>query len=305
MTRPGRGSSLRIAALSAGVTGAAMVPGPLTAGIARGAARLVGDAHVVRPRGAMAERRAQAAAHMRRIFGPAVAESQLEGLVDRVFASYGQYWADFLRLPHLPASYVVQTTTVVGGEHLSDGLARGNGVIACLPHLGGWEWGGRCLTATGHPLSVVVEALDPPVFAWFADARRKMGMEVISAGAGVEAAALAAIHDNRLLCLLCDRLVGAASGVEVEFFGEKTYLPAGPAAVALRTGATVVTAAIFFQPRADRHQLWVDPPLETPRKGRFREDVAAVTQAVAHRMETLVRRAPTQWHLLQPNWPSD
>jgi KDO2-lipid IV(A) lauroyltransferase len=26
---------------------------------------------------------------------------------------------------------------------------------------------------------------------------------------------------------------------------------------------------------------------------------------LAYELETLIRRAPEQWHLLQPNWPSD
>ena len=41
------------------------------------------------------------------------------------------------------------------------------------------------------------------------------------------------------------------------------------------------------------------------RQGRLRDDVARVTQDLAHAMEHLIRLAPEQWHLMQPNWPSD
>jgi len=41
------------------------------------------------------------------------------------------------------------------------------------------------------------------------------------------------------------------------------------------------------------------------RSGRFRADVARVTQAIADELEVLIRAAPEQWHLMQPNWPSD
>jgi phosphatidylinositol dimannoside acyltransferase len=30
-----------------------------------------------------------------------------------------------------------------------------------------------------------------------------------------------------------------------------------------------------------------------------------VTQELARVMEGLIRRAPEQWHLFQPNWPGD
>ncbi|MBU6216002.1 MAG: hypothetical protein KGR17_05310, partial [Acidobacteria bacterium] len=43
----------------------------------------------------------------------------------------------------------------------------------------------------------------------------------------------------------------------------------------------------------------------TERRGTIRSDVARVTQDLAHAMERQIRRAPEQWHLLQPNWPSD
>jgi len=33
--------------------------------------------------------------------------------------------------------------------------------------------------------------------------------------------------------------------------------------------------------------------------------VARITQLMADELEGLIRRAPEQWHLLQPNWPSD
>ena len=38
---------------------------------------------------------------------------------------------------------------------------------------------------------------------------------------------------------------------------------------------------------------------------RLRDDVARITQDIAHELETLIRREPTQWHLMSPNWPSD
>ncbi|HLM29151.1 MAG TPA: hypothetical protein VK360_04445, partial [Acidimicrobiales bacterium] len=55
----------------------------------------------------------------------------------------------------------------------------------------------------------------------------------------------------------------------------------------------------------DGHHAVVRPPIPVDRQGSFREDVTRVTQAIADELEALIRRAPEQWHLLQPNWPSD
>ena len=50
----------------------------------------------------------------------------------------------------------------------------------------------------------------------------------------------------------------------------------------------------------------VRPALPTQRSGEgLRADVHRVTQILATELEYLIRRAPEQWHLFQPNWPSD
>jgi KDO2-lipid IV(A) lauroyltransferase len=107
-----------------------------------------------------------------------------------------------------------------------------------------------------------------------------------------------AIERGSAICLLCDRDL-KGRGVEVEFFGETTTLPAGPAALAIRTGAPMLMGACYFTKTG--HRLVLEP-LTMPTEST---DIGAVTQQVARRLETLIRAAPEQWHLLQPNWPSD
>ena len=45
--------------------------------------------------------------------------------------------------------------------------------------------------------------------------------------------------------------------------------------------------------------------MHVERRGSLRDDVARVTRDLARHFEDLIREAPEQWHLLQPNWPSD
>jgi KDO2-lipid IV(A) lauroyltransferase len=115
---------------------------------------------------------------------------------------------------------------------------------------------------------------------------------------------MAALKKNEVVCLLSDRDI-QRNGVEVEFFGEKTTLPAGPAMLGLRSNAPVLPVAIYFTDSIDGHHGVVRPPLQLERNGGLRESVAVGTQALARELEGLIRRAPEQWHLFQPNWPSD
>ena len=121
-------------------------------------------------------------------------------------------------------------------------------------------------------------------------------------GPAAGAAVLKALRANELVGLLCDRDIGGG-GISVEFFGEQTTLPAGPITLALRTGAPVLPTAVYFDGRG--HRGVVRPPLDMTRQGSLREDVARLTQVLAGELEILISAAPEQWHVFQPNWPSD
>ena len=254
---------------------------------------------------AMREKRQMVERHMRRV-RPDASAWEIRRLTQRVFDSYARYYVESFRLPTLSARQVAECFTVEGyDEHLMPALERGRGAILALPHLGGWEWAGRWAADLGNKMTVVVEPLTPPeLFEWFVRLREKFGMKVIPVGPEAGTAALNALRSNEVLCLLCDRDI-SGGGVPTPFFGETTLLPAGPATLALRTGAALLPTAVYFTDRRDGHLGVIRPPVSCEREGRLRADVARITAVVASELETLIVRAPEQWHLLQPNWPSD
>jgi KDO2-lipid IV(A) lauroyltransferase len=176
--------------------------------------------------------------------------------------------------------------------------------VLALPHLGNWDLAGAWLARRVPAVTVVAELLDPPeLYDWFVDTRRQLGMHVIPLTTSAGTEVLRALRANHVVCLLCDRdLTG--DGVEVEFLGERTTLPAGPAALALRSGAALIPVGCYFRPDG-RSVGRILEPIPTERVGRIRDDVARVTQQVADRFGDLIRAAPEHWHLMQPNWPSD
>lgn len=254
----------------------------------------------------LAERRALVARHQHRVRhgSPVAAPSRESRRAARdAFASYGRYWMESLRLPTVTPESVDAHFTIEGREHLEHAEATGRGAVLALPHLGGWDVGGSWLARQGFAVSVVVEALDPPeLFEWFVGLRKAFGLQVIPLGAGAGTGVLAALRSNHMVCLLCDRDIGG-SGIEVDFFGERTALPAGPVTLALRARSVVLPTAVYFD--GDGHHAVVRPPLPTDRRGTVREDVARITQDLARAHEKLISRYPEQWHLFQPNWPSD
>ena len=253
----------------------------------------------------MRDKRKMVERHMRRV-RPQASSVEIRRLTQQVFDSYARYYLESFRLPTLTSQQVSSSMTVEGyDENMVPALERGNGVILALPHLGGWEWAGRWAADLGNKMTVVVEPIEPPeLFEWFADLRRKFGMTVIPLGPEAGPAVLKSLRNNEVLCLLSDRDI-TGGGIDVEFFGERTTLPAGPATLALRTGAALLPTAAYFTDRGVGHHGVIGAPMNCERQGKLRADVQRITQDLAYELEKLIRRAPEQWHLLQPNWPSD
>ena len=251
-----------------------------------------------------AERRLLTERNLQRVLGPGFVGPPLRRAVHQTFRSYTRYWVESFRLPMLSAAQIDAGFAVEGYDHIERSLAAGLGPILALPHLGGWEWGAFWLTRVlDVPVAAVVEAVEPPeLFEFFVDFRRELGMHVIPLGPHAGSEVMAAVKRGEVVCLLSDRDI-AGDGIPVDFFGETTTLPAGPVTMALRTGAPLIPSAIYFEGAG--HHAVVGPPLDLTRQGRFRDDVTRLTHELAGRLEELIRRAPQQWHLQSPNWPSD
>lgn len=275
-------------------------------GLPRGAADRVADALSDVAMLSSKERRLLVERHMRRALGPDASAADVRRAVRRSFASYGRYWVDSFRLPDMSVADIDRGMTTIGLEHIKRAVASGTGPILVLPHLGGWEWAGFWLTLVPHfTVTVVVETVEPEaLFDFFVDFRRQLGMHIVPLGPEAAPAVLRAIKEAHVLCLLSDRDI-EGNGVEVDFFGERTTLPAGPATLALRTGAPLLPTACYFK-ESGGVLGFVRPPVPAERQAkRLRDDVTRITQDLAHELEGLIRKAPDQWHLQQPNWPSD
>src|SRR5260370_20781782 len=83
-----------------------------------------------------------------------------------------------------------------------------------------------------------------------------------------------------LVCLVGDRDL-TESGVEVELFGEKARIAAGPAALAVQTGAALLPVATWFEGEHEWGAHIYDE-IPVPEARTRAEKVAAMSQQLAH-----------------------
>lgn len=246
-------------------------------------------------------RRQMAMRHLVRVLG---SEHEIEAATREAFGAYGRYWAEvFWVRPHRVPGMLARIT-VDGLDRVRRAQEEGRGMIYVLPHIGNWEVAGSVAHDLGLELIAVAEDLrNPRLASWFASVRKSFGIDVVFADGSprVMEALAEGLRRGAAIALVTDRKV-RAGGVRVEFFGEETELPGGAAALAGRFGVPVFPVAAFFAD-GPGHHLVIEAPVEIPAEGVDR--VMVGTQRIAMALERLIRRDPTQWHILQPNWPSD
>lgn len=280
--------------LRAGVGLVGALPGPVVRRVGRG----FGGAWAILDGG----RRSMAKRHARRVMenGPDLAQASAE-----MMRSYGRYYAEALWARARRVEGLLAETEIHGLAKIVEARDAGTGMIFALPHMGNWEAAAPVAISQGIPVVAVAEVLpNRRITDWFTEMRAEMGIEVVLATGRVEVMRRleAAIADNKAVALLSDRDI-KGKGVDVDFFGEKTTLPPGPATLAIRTGAPLFPVGCYF--KEGGYRVVVRDRLRIPEEGSRSEMVASITQALARELESIIREAPEQWHLVQPNWPSD
>ena len=246
--------------------------------------------------------RATVASNQARVLGRPVDDPLVIASTKEAFRRYARYWFDAFDVVDWSDEEIERAFAWTGLEHLADPVAAGTGVIAVLPHMGNWDAAGRAMLQRGLPVVSVAERLRPDeLFRLFLEHRQALGMTIIgldqNGRVGRELGR--AIGDARVVALVADRdLTGR--GIEVEMFGGMRKLPAGPALLALSSGAPIVIAALYETPEGWRCVL--HPLAEVERTGSRRADAEAITREIGRAFERAISASPPDWHLFQPGW---
>ncbi|MET9899285.1 phosphatidylinositol mannoside acyltransferase [Streptomyces sp. NPDC006446] len=220
--------------------------------------------------------------------------------------SYLRYWMESFRLPAWSRERVANGLEIKDVHRLTDGIASDRGVILALPHMANWDLAGAWVTTgLNTPFTTVAERLKPEsLYDRFVAYREGLGMEVLPHSGGTAFGTLARrLRDGGLVCLVAERDL-SASGVEVEFFGEATRMPAGPALLAQQTGAILLPVTLWYDD-SPVMQGQVHPPVEVPESGTRAEKTSVMTQALADAFATGIADHPEDWHMLQRLWLKD
>jgi KDO2-lipid IV(A) lauroyltransferase len=203
---------------------------------------------------------------------------------------------EFIRMGHLPVDEALDMVVETEGlEHYERALEAGKGIIGLAMHYGNWELSGAYINCRVRTLYAVGKEQRDPFFTKIAFPwRAKFGIKNIYAGKKANSAILRALGNNAVLGLLADQN-GGKNGTFAPFAGHLASTVAGPAALALKTGAPlIVTFCRRIKP--GQHRLIIKEPVDM---SGLPADKQAATVEVLSRInaayEAVIREDPNQW----------
>ncbi|WP_069386403.1 phosphatidylinositol mannoside acyltransferase [Cellulosimicrobium cellulans] len=231
--------------------------------------------------------------------------------------SYMRYYREAFTLPAWTPEQVRARVRLVDYENLTAHLDGDRSPVLALSHQGNWDLAGAYATPNIAPVLTVAERLEPEeLFEEFLSFRTSIGLEILALGDGDVFRDLVrgASRPGRIIPLLADRDL-TARGVEVDLFGLRARVAAGPAALAVSTGAPLVPAGIYYERlRGARRRAagtpWglvirffprVEVPADLPRPAQ----VAAMTQGWVDALSVAIREHAEDWHMLQKVFVED
>ena len=216
----------------------------------------------------------------------------------RAFRNYAKYLVDMMRLGALSDEEVDDLVRIENIESLTVARAEGRGVLLCAVHVGGMDMIGPALKRLGQRIHVVA---DDTSYGRLFDHLRAIRLrhEIHLIPWRNLRQLFRSLRAGENLVLFCDW--GYRPGdVPVEFFGEATTFPAGPATLAAKSGAPILPAHVL-RTRDDRFVARGLPLVRAT--GSDPSAIQGATQELADALATVIAHDPGQWYIFRHIWP--
>jgi lauroyl/myristoyl acyltransferase len=225
----------------------------------------------------------------------------LEAIVRSAFRHHAHYYIELARAPRFDPHYLESRLFVETPDEVEVALGERRAMIVVGLHFGTIELPAFIARNRIGTVSAPMESLrNRRIQEYMVRTRTALGVRIWPIEeAGPEL--LAALRRNEPVGIIADRdLTGG--GLDVDLFGARTRIPAGPALLAAETGAPIyVTGVRRMGPGRYRGNL---RPLPEPEGASRRERSRSVAREEVALFERIIVDAPDQWlAVFHPIWP--
>jgi len=248
-------------------------------------------------------RRRVIAANYAPVLGRQPNDREVRRVGQESFRNFGRYLYEFLRLPHCSIDEIDRRVSLHVGEDFMQARQQGKGMIFVSAHFGNMDYAAVSVVKHIVPMTVVADMLQPKqLMDHLVEFRGKKGLRIVYHSKAARAV-VEALKKNEAVGFLVDVGCNRDGGIPVTFFGRHTRFPAGPAALALRTGAPIVVGYTLIV--GDRIEAYSYPPIYAQPTGNKADDIRRCSQMIANNFEDFIRRHPEQWYIFRQMWGTE
>ncbi len=231
---------------------------------------------------------------------PEKSTAEIRDIADRMYANLGMNVMELFRLIDARGGYPGSLVETEGAEHMTEGLARGKGVIVLSAHTGNWDLLCTAAPAWGYPLTIITKRIKNKAIndVWM-DIRSRYGLKFVPAHNSYRTC-LTALRKNEIIGFILDQNMIRTEGIFVDYFGKPACTTPGLAYMSAQSGAPVLPVFMVRKP-GGRHLVKALPLLEPP-PDRKPETIHEHTQKYTRIIEDVVRENPDQWIWLHRRW---
>ena len=223
----------------------------------------------------------------------------LEALVRSAFRHHAHYNLELARVPRFTSRYVTERMLIDTPEAVEEGFGSRRAVIVLGMHVGAIEMPGLyCISRLGPMIAPMESVANPRIQRYVYSTRATIGMRIVGLDEGREL--VAALKRNEPIGIVGDRAI-TGSGIVADLFGHPAKIPAGPAFLAVESGAPVY-AGVVRRTGPGRY-IGSLRSLPVPQTGSRKERIRAFVETEARLFEQFIALAPDQWlAVFHPIW---
>jgi phosphopantetheine--protein transferase-like protein len=243
--------------------------------------------------------------NLRRVFGAAVPEAEIERLAQAHYAHLWRLFGEFLRFRWMSQARKAAIVRVENVDALAAALGVGKGVLVLTGHFGNFEVAtiaGLANFPQMHGrIHFVRRAIKPRWLDALVNRRFRLAGFGVMGKRGSLDRILERLAAGDMVVFPFDQHASPPDGIESEFFGHAAWTFKSLAIIALATGAPVLPAAGWRE--ADgRHVLRFEEPVKLIESENVNDEIRANTRAFNAALERLVLRHPEQWFWVHRRW---
>jgi KDO2-lipid IV(A) lauroyltransferase len=243
--------------------------------------------------------------NLRRVFGEAVSDAEIERLAQAHYAHLWQLGAEFMRFRWLTPERKRAMVDIENVDVFRRALERGKGILVLTGHFGNWEVatvaGLSCFPQLRGRIHFVRRQIKPRWLDRLVTWRfQRAGFGVLPKRGSLDAI-LDALAAGDAIVFPFDQHAGPPDGIQVDFFGHPAWTFKSLALLALASDAQVLPAASWRKPDG-RHVLRFEEALAPVAAPDVGAEIRRNTRAYNAALEQLILRHPDQWYWVHRRW---